>query len=107
MNFAKYRVQLSTEKSTRVSTSTSTSMSTPSLLSKRPKIGFQYQLSLNAGQRYCRMLPLDHSVRLSTFIKLPIVIKIYVLSIFELPFYTGFTVVLGSRLHHVCVWSPS
>ena len=22
------------------------------------KIGFQYQLSLNAGQKYCRMLPL-------------------------------------------------
>ena len=32
MNFAKYREQLSTEKSTRVSTSISTSMSTPSLL---------------------------------------------------------------------------
>ena len=25
-------------------------------LSKRPKIGFQNQLSLNAGQKYCRML---------------------------------------------------
>ena len=25
-------------------------------LSKRPKIGFQDQLSLNAGQKYCRML---------------------------------------------------
>ena len=31
MNFAKYRVQLSTEKSTRVSMSTSMSTSTPSL----------------------------------------------------------------------------
>ena len=30
---------------------------------------------------------------LSTFIKLPFVIKIFVLSIFERPFYTGFTVV--------------
>ena len=29
---------------------------------------------------------------LSTFIKLPFVIKIFVLSIFELLFYTGFTV---------------
>ena len=28
---------------------------------KRPKIGFQEQLSLNAGQKYCRMLPLEHS----------------------------------------------
>ena len=25
-------------------------------LSKRPKIGLQNQLSLNAGQKYCRML---------------------------------------------------
>ena len=28
-----------------------------------------------------------------TYIKLPFVIKIFVLSIFEWPFYTGFTVV--------------
>ena len=51
-------------------------------LSKRQKIGFQDQLSLNAGQKYCRM-------RLSTFVKLPFVIKIFVLSTFEWPFYTG------------------
>ena len=57
-------------------------------LSKRPKIGFQDQLLLNAGQKYCRML----SAILATFIKLPVVIKIFVLSIFEWPFYTGFTV---------------
>ena len=62
-------------------------------LSKRPKIVFQGQLSLNAGQKYCRMLHLEHSAILLTFIKLPIVIKIFVLSIFELPFYTGFTVI--------------
>ena len=55
-------------------------------LSKRPKIGFQDQLSLNAGLKYC------NSAILLTFIKLPIVIKIFVLSIFEWPFYTGFTV---------------
>ena len=30
-------------------------------LSKRPKIGFQDQLSLNAGQKYCRMLQGEHS----------------------------------------------
>ena len=47
-------------------------------LSKRTKIGFQDQLSLNAGQKYCS--------------KLQFVIKIFVLSIFERPFYTGFTV---------------
>ena len=61
-------------------------------LVRRPKIGLQDQLSLNAGQKYCRMLPLEHSAILSTFIKLPFVIKTFVLSIFEWPFYTGFTV---------------
>ena len=40
---------------------------------------------LNTGKKYCRML-------LSTFIKLPFVIKILVLSIFEWPLKTGFTV---------------
>ena len=45
------------------------------------------------------MLPLEHSAILSTFIKLPFVIKIFVLSIFELPFYTGFTVV-----HRLCMF---
>ena len=66
-------------------------------LPKRPKIGFQDQLSLNAGQKYCRMLPLEHSAILLTFkgehsailltfIKLPFVIKIFVLSTFEWPF---------------------
>ena len=37
------------------------------------------------------MLQGEHSATLSTFIKLPFVIKIFVLSIFEWPFYTGFT----------------
>ena len=66
-------------------------------LSKRPKIGFEDQLSLNAGQKYCRMLPLEHSALLSTFIKLSFVIKIFVLSIFEWLFYTSFTVYASSR----------
>ena len=35
---------------------------------------------------------LEHSVILSTFIKLPFFIKIFVLSIFEWPLYPGFTV---------------
>ena len=61
-------------------------------LSKRLKIGFQDQSSLNAGQKYCRVLRGEHSATLSTFIKLPFVIKIFVLSIFEWAFYTGFTV---------------
>ena len=62
-------------------------------LSKSQKIGFQDQLLLNAGQKYYRMLQGEHSVILLTFIKLPFVIKIFVLSIFEWPYYTGFTVV--------------
>ena len=66
-------------------------------LSKRLKIVFQGQLLVNADQKYCRMLPLcrskvEHSAILLTFIKLPFVIKTFVLSIFEWPFYTGFIV---------------
>ena len=60
--------------------------------SKKTRIGFQDQLSLNAGQNHYRM----HSAILSTFIKLPSVIKIFVLSIFEWSLKTGFTVVLLS-----------
>ena len=60
-------------------------------LSKRPQIGFQDQVWLNAGQKYCRMLQGEHSAMLSTFIKLPFIITIFVLSFFEWP-YTGFTV---------------
>ena len=51
-------------------------------LSKRPKIGFQDQLLLNAGQKYCRMLQWEHSAIFSTYIKLPFVIKIFILSVF-------------------------
>ena len=46
------------------------------------------------------MLQREHSAILSTFIKLPFVIKTFVLSIFEWPFYTGFTVHLGES--HKC-----
>ena len=53
---------------------------------KRPKIGLQVQLSLNVGQKYCRMLQGEHSAILLTLIKLPFVIKIFVGSIFEWPF---------------------
>ena len=66
-------------------------------LSKRPQIGFQDQLSLNAGQEYCRMLQGEHSATLLTFIKLPFVIKSFVLSIFEWPFYTGPRSVVGNN----------
>ena len=55
-----------------------------------PKVGFQDQLLLNAGQSIAECS--EHSAILLTFFKLPFVIKIFVLSIFEWPFYTGFTV---------------
>ena len=58
-------------------------------------MGFD-QLSLNVGQKYCRM---EHSAIRLTFIKLHFVIKIFVLSIFEWPLRTGFTV------HVVDPWS--
>ena len=50
---------------------------------KRLKIGFQDQLLLHARGTFCNTL---------TSIKVPFVFKIFVLSIFEWPFYTGFTV---------------
>ena len=64
------------------------------LLSKRPKDVFQDRLPLNTGQKYCRMLQREHPAILSTFIKLPVVIKTVVLSFFEWPLNTGFTVLL-------------
>ena len=63
-------------------------------LKKKTKIDFQGQLSLNAGQKYCRKLQGEHSAILLTFIKLLSVIKVFVLSIFESPPKTGFTVIL-------------
>ena len=57
-----------------------------------PKIGFQDKLSLYAGQKYCRMLHGEHSAILSTFIKLPFAVNIFVLYIFEWSLKTGFTV---------------
>ena len=64
-------------------------------LPNRPKIGFQDQLSLNAGQKYCRMLMLqaEHSAILSTFIEILFDIKIFVLSFLSGRLLkTGFTV---------------
>ena len=51
-------------------------------LSKRPIIEFQDRLLLNEGQKYCRILQVEHSAILLTFIKLPTIFKIMVLSIF-------------------------
>ena len=62
------------------------------LKKKNTKNGFQNRLSLNAGPTHRRMLPLEHSAKLSTCIKLPLVIKIVFLSFFELPLKTDFPV---------------
>ena len=73
-------------------------------LSKRQKIcfqGFQDQLLLNAGQMYCRMPQREHSAILPTFIKLPVVIKTFVLSIFEWLFYIGLTVYQEMPQSHI------
>ena len=47
-------------------------------LSKIQKIDFQDQVSLNADQKYCRMLQGEHSAKHLTCIKLPLVIYIFV-----------------------------
>ena len=56
-------------------------------LSKRAQIGFQKNYPFIQVKSI-----VEHSAILSTFIKLPFIIKIFVLSVFEWPFYTGFTV---------------
>ena len=64
-----------------------------------PKIGFQYQLSLNAGKKYCRML-------LSTFMKVLFSTNTFVLDIVKWPLKTGFTVfIVFIRLPRHCQWS--
>ena len=62
---------------------------------------FLNQLSLYAGQKYCRMLQVEHSAILLTFIKLPFVFKVFVLSIIDWPFNTGITVLIASCIHKV------
>ena len=71
-------------------------------LLKKHKLVFKEQLSLNAGQKYCRMLQGEHSAILSIFIKLPFVITIFILLIFEWPFYTDFTVSLWAFKANFC-----
>ena len=51
------------------------------------------------------MLHGEHSAILSPFIKLPFAIKVFVLSIFEWPFYTGFTVYYSMSLYIVVLYS--
>ena len=63
-------------------------------LKTQTTIDFHFQLSLNAGQKYCRILQREHSAILSTFIKLPFSIKTFVLSF------------LCGRLKHVLLYKP-
>ena len=56
----------------------------PNISKKTKNIGFQDRSSLNAGQKYCRMLQGEHSAILSTFIQLPFDINIFVLFIYSL-----------------------
>ena len=51
------------------------------------------------------MLQREHSAILLTFIKLPFLIKIIVLSIIEWPFYTGFTVLQNLSFAGVVIGS--
>ena len=60
------------------------------------------QISLNAGQKYCRMLQGEHSAILSTFIKLLFDIKIFDLSFFEWLLKTCFTVLTTYKYFLFC-----
>ena len=71
-------------------------------LKRGPKFGFQDRLLLTAGQKYCSMLPLEHSAILSTCIKRTSVFKTFVLFIFEWPLKTGFTVCVTIFFKHAC-----
>ena len=52
--------------------------------------------------------PREHSAILLTFIKLPFVFKIFVLSIFEWLLKTGFTVLLSmNRKANPCIYCPA
>ena len=67
-------------------------------LKKTKEIVFQDQLLLNADHEYCSML---------LYIELPFVIKIFDLSIFEWPFYTGFTVFSKQSLMKISEFTVS
>ena len=61
-------------------------------LKKKNKNWFSRLIIAECRSKYCRMLQREHSAILLTFIKLLFAIKIFVLSIFEWPLKTGFTV---------------
>ena len=61
-------------------------------------IGFQDRLSLNADQKYCRMLQWEHSAILSTFIKLPFVISITCLCLSLTPPVSGLRCIVFNKV---------
>ena len=75
---------------------------------KKTKNWFSRPIIANAGQKYCRMLHGEHSAILLTFIKLPFVIKIFILSIFEwqvllyvhIPIYLSHTLLAGYLINY-------
>ena len=79
--------------------------------SKRPKIGFQEQLSLNAGRKYCRML-IYYSLSLSIYH--PLILSIYhplsilqyfrPLLIYHLSLRSLFCLFLSGRLRQVLLY---
>ena len=69
---------LPTPRGTTTAVATSKNLSLAATQKRTPNIGFQYRLSLNTGQKYCRMLQGEYSATLSTFIKLPFSINCFV-----------------------------
>ena len=61
----------------------------------KTKIGFQDWLLLDAGQNYCRMLQVEHSAILSTFIELPF---------WHFPLRHLFCLFLSGRLRQVLLY---
>ena len=61
-------------------------------LKRRPEMGLIDLMVALCQSKVLQNAPREHSAILSTFIKLPFVIKTFVLSIFEWPLKTGFTV---------------
>ena len=81
-------------------TAPETSEKSLTAISKRPKIGFQDNYRLMQVKSIAECSKREHSAILLTFIKLTFVIKIIVLSIFELPCYTVLLyLAFGLKLH--------
>ena len=62
---------------------------------RRPKLGFQNQILLNAGQKYCRMFQREHSAMLS------VICHEDHLFFFLLFIFTIFLLFLGGRFRQV------